>query len=58
VQPPGPPLGDLALANFLIDPPVLIRQPVVDLLAARMIGVPVALRGRGRDRGSKQCGSE
>jgi len=58
VQLPRLSLGDLALANLLIDAAVLVRQPVVDLLATRMILRPVALRARGPDLRSKQCGCE
>jgi hypothetical protein len=38
------PLADLAFADFLFDPLVLVLQATIDLGTTRMIGVPGALR--------------
>jgi hypothetical protein len=39
--------GDLAFLQLMIDPSVLIRQPVIDLVAPRMIALPLCF-GKGR----------
>src|SRR5258708_18826880 len=51
VQAPGLPGRQLAFAVFVIDAPVLVRQPVIDLIAARMVAFPRRLcqRARGRE---------
>jgi hypothetical protein len=43
--------GDLAFLQLVIDPAVLIRQPVVDLIASRMIPFPLCF-GEGRGHGA------
>jgi hypothetical protein len=35
---------DLAFLAFTVDPAVLVRKPVIDLIAARVIAVPTASR--------------
>jgi hypothetical protein len=34
---------DLAFFQFTVDPAVLVRKPVIDLIAARVIALPLGL---------------
>jgi hypothetical protein len=43
--------GDLAFLQLMIDPSVLIRQPVIDLVAPRVIALPLCF-GKGRGHGA------
>ncbi len=43
--------GDLAFLQLMIDPSVLIRQPVIDLVAPRVIAFPLCF-GKGRGHGA------
>jgi len=47
--------GDLAFLQLMIDPAVLICQPIVDLVAPRMIALPLCFgKGRGYSASGKR----
>src|SRR5580704_9574139 len=50
MQPPGLPGRQLALAKLVIDAPVLVLEPIIDLIAARVVAVPRSLGERAGGR--------
>ena len=48
-------LGDLAILHFVVDPTILVRQPIVDLIATGMIAFPLRLGKRRGHHTADRC---
>src|SRR5450830_335565 len=57
VQTGGLGLGEFAFLDFLMDAPILVGEPLVDLLTTRMFLLPMGLgHDTGRDAGDRRGG--